>query len=243
MKQEVKKINKQYRTTLLVFLLFLVLCMLAALAGGLFLGEQTSYIVYFGVLILIIFFGPVFRARLEEITNVSYIIKIKANESEPIAITHLKNEKDQDQWLLSNEYEYLIHKPTHDIYYKVTKDHVGKIFKKNLIHIVVILDNKTKKYYLDAVDEDINKLFAMLREKKTKMYGLFVTQIKRVKKIDETLKEQLNEIVFVRSRANILSTVNVALFEPSDLAVMLYADEYTPSLYYRFHIDSIKSLL
>lgn len=243
MNQQVKNINKQYGRTLIAFFIFLIMCILAILAGGIFLGEQTSYIVYFGVLIIFIIFGPVFRTRLEEIANVSYIIKIKANQGEPIKMNHTINDKNYHQWMLSNGYEYLIHQTTHEIYYKVTKDHIGKVFRKNLIQIVVLLDKETKEYYLNSVDDDINKLLTMLHEKKTKMYGLFVAQIKRVSKIDDQLKKQLNEIVFVRSKKHVLSTVNIALFEPSNLAVMLYSDTYTPSLYYTYHIDSVKELL
>ena len=243
MKNDVKQINKEFLLTVIGFLGVLILMGAVAVAAALFIPEAYAYIVYFLLLIAFILIGPRFRTKLERITNVAYIIKIRANQADPLPIQHMKLVRPIHEWIKENEFVRYVSNPSHDFYYKEQKDPIRRVFKKYLIEIVIVLNNKNDQFYLTEVDDEIQKLIDQMFKEKKRIFGMMITQIKRITKLDDHIKEQLKEIVFIRSKQGIISTINVGLHDPSNQAVMLYADKYSPSLYYRYHVDQIKKLI
>jgi hypothetical protein len=69
---------------------------------------------------------------------------------------------------------------------------------------------------------------------------MFITQVKEISSMDEQTKDAIREIVFVKTSVGVVSTINIGLHFPSNKAVLMYSETYSPSLYYRYHIDEIK---
>lgn len=239
----IKKVNFQFISTVILYFAFFV--------GGIVLlayyysetsGSPLVVTLTFVFLLITLFVSSVANKRLNYLMNLSYQIKIRDNASEPIPLNIAKDEATLYGYLAKNDFKRLNQSKTHSSFYRVIDDNVKKIFATKMLEVVVFIGDEEKEFFLDAVDDDINKLKAKLLKDKVKVNRLFVTQFRNVDELDEETKRKINEIVFIRTRYNIISTVNVALFQ-KELAVMLYSDTYSPSLYYRHHIDQIKKML
>lgn len=243
MKEDIKQINKQFRNALLMFLGVLIIMAAIAAVTALLLPEAYAYVVYFILLIAFVFIGPRFRSELEQISNVSYIVKIRANAANPLKIKHLSQANDVTQWLRTNDYIRFIHDETHDLFYKIMRDTNQKVFRRYILEVVVIVHTRKEKFYLPQVDDEIHKILDIVYKDKKRIHMMMITQFRRIEKLDEQLKQKIREIVFVRTKKGIISTINVGLHDASNQAVLLYADDYSPSIYYRLHTDEIKKLI
>ena len=96
-------------------------------------------------------------------------------------------------------------------------------------------------------DSNIVSLKQQLRDEifkeKKKINRLIITQIKEIKELDDKTRDEIKEVIFIRTKRLIISTLNVGLFQTQKKAVMLYSDTYSPSLYYKYHLDEIKKIL
>lgn len=243
MKSDVKQINKEFRQTLIAFIGVIILMGAVAVAAALFIPEAYSYIVYFLLLISFILIGPRYRTKMERITNVAYIIKIRANQAEPLPIKHMHPQVDLYQWLVNKGYQRFISTTSHEFYFREQKDPIRKVFKKYIVDVVVFVHTKNNDFYLSEVDDEVQKVIDQMIKDKKRLFAMTITQIKRISKIDEQMKDKLTEIVFIRSKRGIISTINVGLHDASKQAVMLYSKTYSPSLYYTYHIDQIKEIV
>lgn len=239
----IKKINFQFISTVILYFLFFV--------GGIVLlafyysetdGSPLVVTLSFVFLLIALFVSSVANKRLNYLMNLSYQLKIRDNAAEPIPLRIAKTEATLYGYLAKNGFKKLNQSKSHSSFYRVVDDTVKKIFASKMLEVVVFISDEEKEFFLDSVDDDINNLKAKLLKDKVKVSRLFVTQFRNVEELDEETKNKINEIVFIRTRYNIISTVNVALFQ-KELAVMLYSDAYSPSLYYRYHIDQIKEML
>ena len=95
---------------------------------------------------------------------------------------------------------------------------------------------------MTRVDNEINKLRDELFKEKKKNHPVN-HQIKEIDELDEKTRDMIKEILFIRTKRSIVSTINVGLHRPSKQALMLYSETYSPSLYYKYHIEQIKKII
>ena len=238
-----KKINLQFIVTILLFSLYFV--------GGIVLlayyysktsGSNLVVTLSFVYLLLTLFVSSVANKRLNFLMNLSYQLKIRDNAGEPIKLRISKSEKYLNGYLAKQGFKKLNQTATYNIYYRVVDDDIKKIFALKMLEVVVFIADTEKEFFLDAVDDEINNLKDQLWKDKIRVNRLFITQFRNMDELSDETKRQIKEIVFIRTRYNIISTVNVGLFQ-KDTGIMLYSDTYSPSLYYRYHIDQIKNML
>jgi hypothetical protein len=53
----------------------------------------------------------------------------------------------------------------------------------------------------------------------------------------------IKETFFFKTQNSVISTINIALHQESEKAVMFYSDKFSPSLYYTEQIDEIKKMV
>ena len=188
---------------------------------------------------LLLIVSGMFRNKMGEITNYSYILKIRENASEPIKLN--PNSYNLEKALRSAGYQKKINNKAYHLYYRVVKDNIKRIFKRYMLEVVVI--SRIGKFFIDEVNNDIDALHAELHKQRKKTDKLFVTQIREVSELTDEVKEQIKEIAFVRSARGIISIINIGIHLPTKTAVMLYTDKYRPSLYYEYHVNQIKAIL
>jgi hypothetical protein len=244
MREDVKKINRKFLFTLLLFL-----AILAAFVGVVLLMDRflmNAQLVYILLLVLagiLIWVLAIFRRKFYEITNISYLLKIRNQPGKPLEMKHSRNMSDLQDYLKRKGFTRYKANKTHTLYFKVYKDHIKKIFRNYVLEVVVILPSDQKAFYIDEVDQDIASIQKEHSSKKQTIEKLLITQIKPIQDLDESAKEAIKEIVFVKTRVGIVSTINVGLHYATGKAVLLYSDEYSPSLYYKYHIDQIKDFI
>ncbi len=238
-----RKNNFEFIGTIILFVLFFV--------GGITLltyyylktdGSNLVAMLSFVFLVVAMYVSSIANKRLNFLMNLSYQLKIRDNAGEPIALDKAKAEGSLYRYLAKNKFKKLKQSKSHTSFYRVVDDDVKKIFTQKMLEVVVFIGDDESEFFLDAVDDDINGLKEKLLKDKVKINRLFVTQFRNVDELDDETKRKISEIVFIRTRYNIISTVNVALFQ-NELGVLLYSDTYSPSLYYRHHIDQIKKML
>ncbi|HCZ24767.1 MAG TPA: hypothetical protein DHV05_08010 [Acholeplasmataceae bacterium] len=241
---DIDKINKRFFIVLISFI-FILLAAIAILiiASLLIQDEDMRYLAYFGVLISMLFITPPFKSRLEQIINISYIIKIRKNQAKPLPLNHLKNLDNLRVLLINDGYVKYAVDQAHALYYKTNKGSTKKIIRRYLLEIVVVIQENQNSFYLDAVDEEIHKIQQELLKENKKIDKMLITQIKEIKNLDENTLESIKEIVFFKTKVGIISTINIGCYQPDQLAFMLYSESYAPSIYYKRHIEQIKKLI
>ncbi len=244
MKQDVKKINRQFLFTLVMFILFIAFIVVIILVVDKYV-KNTNYVyaILFALFGIIIYVVSIFKRKFYEITNISYLLKIRNKPGSALKMKHSRNMSSFQNYLKRKGFIKFRATQTHTIYYKTYKDNIKKIFRNYILEVVIILPSDTKDFYIDEVDEDIAKIQQDQINKKQRIEKMLITQIKPVSDMDTKTKEAIKEIVFVKTKVGIVSTVNIGLHYPSNQAILLYSDEYSPSLYYKYHINEIKDII
>ncbi len=239
----IKKVNRKFLTTLILYVLYFVFGIGLLTYGYFETGGGNLLVTGIFVFFLISIFVTSYASnKLNYLMNLSFIIKISDNSGEPLNITRVNNTQNLYQYLENNDYVKYKNDASHYLFYRLTKDTIKQVFSKYMLEVVVYVNKDEPDFYLDQVNDEINNLkLEFLNEKKV-VNRLFITQFKEVNSLDEKTKKDISEIVFIRTKHNIISTINVGLFE-DELAVMLYSDTYTPSLYYTYHIEQIKNMI
>ena len=240
--KNVKRINRRFLFTMATLIIYL------GLTVGVIWFVYVHYVsqsvtVALLVLLISIFVVSWFRAKLDSIINASYLIKIKEHAGDPLTIKRLKTKEFLNTYLVNNDYIKFTEADNHFLYYRAKKDHIKKMLRGYILEIVIYINQDEPEFYLESIDEEIQKLQEMFRKEKKKVEKLLITQFKYVDDLDENVKQQIREIVFMRSQSGIISTINVGLHLDSNKAVLLYSDTYNPSLYYKYHIELIKKLV
>ena len=84
---DIKKINRDFLFNLLLYIGILLVLIGAAIASYLLIeNDNYTYLVWFILLIIALIVSGVFRSRIDNITNYSYIVKIRANAGDPIVL-------------------------------------------------------------------------------------------------------------------------------------------------------------
>ena len=236
---DLKKINRRFLTNLFLFIGIIIVAVVVGILSFFFIPQDIAYLIWFILLVVLMIISGIFRGRLDELTNFSYIIRIRANAGPPLHTA--KNLKDLERVLQNNGYEMKGNSKNYVLFYRVTKDDIKRIFKRFMLEVVVL--SKTNAFFIEDVDKDIDSLHAELHKQKKKTDKLFVTQIREISDLTDEVKEQIKEIAFVRSQRGVVSIINVGIHTLSRKAVMMYTDTYRPSLYYEFHVNQIKKIL
>ena len=241
---DVKKVNRQFLRLLIIYIAVILALLVAGVVVMVYLGSNYNiiYSILIAMFILMILVTGLFKNSFDRITHMSYLVKIRANEGKPLPIHHLTNFNQSDIFR-SNDFTRYQETETYTIYYKVKKDHIKQIFRNNILTIMVLIKNKNADFYLDRIDDEINRLRDDLFKNKQKVNRIVITQIKEIDELNDKTREQIKEILFIRTKHYIISTINVGLHRPTKKAVMLYSDTYSPSLYYKYHLDEIKKIL
>ena len=237
-----KQVNRQFLRWLIGFILIILI----SVGGGILIlftdmDDNYKYIFFFVILIVLIFITGYFRNRLEQITNHAYIIKIHEAPGEPIKTYHGSLESVEKR-VVKKDFKLSFSNNRCKLYYRVSRDTIRKTRKRFMLEVVVVV-LKGSEFFLDEVNDQIDKLQSEQHKAKVKIDKLFVTQIKEVKEMTEETKTKIKEIAFIRSQNGVISIVNVGLHFDSEQAIMLYSDTYRPSLYYEYHINLIKDII
>lgn len=241
---DIQKINRQFRSALISFLAIIVLVAAMMIVIRIVLQENVIGIILIVVLgIALVFVAGYYKSKLDTITNLSYLIKIRADQGEPLSIHHMTDIMTAGNELRDQGFIRFAEDQSHRLYYRVKKDHIRKDKVRYIMEVVVIVLSKKASFYLDIVDDEIEKLQKMSLREKKRVDKLLITQIKEIVDTEESTKTAIKEIVFVKSKAGIVSTINVGLHQKSKLAVMLYAQKYSPSQYYTYHLEQIKDMI
>lgn len=207
-------------------------------------NDPLFYLVVFASLFLLIFITQYYKSLIDSITNESYLIRIKANAANPIPMVRIKDLKSFKNYLVKEEFIMHSDDEEHFLFYRVRKDHIKQILKGYILEIVVYVSPTSDEFYLASVDDEIDKIQKISEKAKQRLDVMLVTQIKDVGDLNKNEKSKISEIVFLKtSLAGVISTINVGLHKNSGLAVMLYSTNYSPSLYYQYHVEQIKKYI
>jgi type III secretory pathway component EscS len=241
---DVNKINQQFLNLLLIYIAILVGLIIGIAVAFIFIRNiDIAYGILLLVLVAMIIITGLFKNRMDQITHMSYLVKIRASQGEPLDISNMLSFPNVQPVFRKNDYERYQDNETYTIYYKLDKDPIKQIFRHYMLTVMVLIKNQNAEFYLDRVDNEINKLRDEIFKEKKKINRLIITQIKEIKELDDKTRDEIKEVIFVRTKRLIISTINVGLFQAQKKAVMLYSDTYSPSLYYKYHLDEIKNIL
>lgn len=241
---ELKRINKQFTRTYLLYIGIFVVFIVAAVTLGLWIEDNNiEFLVFLSLIILLMVVSVYFKSYLDRIQNVSFLIKIMKNASDPIELNHLREFSIFEAFARQKGFVLFSQGKTHKVFYKAEKDHIKSITRRYILEVLVILDESEPIFFSDKADDDINKLNQELLKKRMKVNRMLVTQIKQIDDLDESTKNAIKEIVFFRNKREIISVINVGVHKPSNKAVLLYSDTYSPSVYYNYHVEQLKSLI
>ena len=206
-------------------------------------NESIEYAIYFALLILLLFIVPMFKNHLDRLINLSYLIKIRYHAAGPLAMNYSKDKETLVSRIKKLGYQRYAFDKYHALYYRVTKDQIKKIFRRYMLEVVVLLENTADEFYLSVVDEEISMIQQNHLKEHRKMDRMLITQIKDIDDLEDETKEKIKEILFIRQQQTIISTINVGLHHSSEKALVLYSETYSPSLYYKHHIQEIKEII
>lgn len=241
---EQKRINRQFTITYIIYIgVFIGFIALAFLLGFWITDMNIEFVVFLGLIIALMIVSVYFKSYLDRIQNVSYLIKIMRNASGPIELDHMQEPGIFEAYVRQKGFTLYGQGKKHKLFYKVDKDHIKNMSRRFILQVIVILDPSEPIFFNDKADEDINKLNQELLKKRMKVSRMLITQIKSVEQLDESTKNAIKEVVFFRSKKEIISVINVGIHKPSNKAVLLYSDTYSPSLYYKYHVEQLKSLI
>lgn len=250
---DVKKINQRFFFTLFVFVILIISGIASMVFANLYISNtDVQYVIYFVVMIGLIVAAGLFQTKFIRLTNTAYLIKIRYHAAKPLPMNHTKSWDDMPSFLMSQGYMRYAFDSQHKLFYRVTKDTIKKIFNKHMLEVVVLVEPHVNEFYLSAVDEEISRIQQAHLKDGKRMERMLITQFKPIQDLSDETKDKIKEIfflktreisLFLRARTAIISTINVGLHVPSDTALMLYSDTYSPSLYYTHHIEQIKSMI
>lgn len=250
---DVKKINQRFLFTLILFIVVIIAGILVMILANLYIANvDLQYVVYFAALIGMIIAGGLFQTRFTRLTNTAYLIKIRHHASPALPMKYTIKWDNMPSVLKEHGYTRYAVDQQHALYYRVNKDTIKRMFTKYMLEVVVLVEPHVDEFYLAPVDEEINRIQQTYLKERKRMERILITQMKPIADLSDETKEKIKEIfflktreisLFLRARSTVISTINVGLHKPSHMALMLYSDTYSPSLYYRHHIAEIKSIL
>lgn len=241
---DIKRIDRSFLLCLIGFILMAAALVFCLIAVNIWIENvKIQTLLYFILLIASLIVVSVFKTVLERITQISFLIKIRAHPGDPLPMNHTRSMDSMGEHMVSLGYERSIQDLNHALYFRIAKEEVKRIFRRYTLEVVVLIEPHNTQFYLDQVDQEIHNLQQASLKKGKKIVRMLITQIKEINELDDATKTLIKEIIFVRTNQTVISTINVGLYRSLDVAVMLYSDTYHPSLYYVQHINSIKKII
>jgi len=241
---DVQKINRKFLFALISFIVYILFVVLFLIFGG-YIIPIVNLVLVLDVVLLIgsLFVVSAYKTKFDQLTNISYIIKIRANPGEPLPMNHTLTLDYYKGYLQSQDFVLYNHDKQHALYYRLTKDKIKKMLSRYMLEVVVVEFLKSDSFFLDIVDSEIGKIQQLFLSERKTIDRMLMTQIKEIDDLDDKTRDSIKEIVFFKTRIGIISTINIGLHRPSKTAILLYSDVYNPSLYYRHHVELIKKII
>ncbi len=244
MKIDEKKINHQFFQTLIIYIAVLIVFITGAVLVLIFYPtDGMKYVIIFFEMLVLIFISGIFKSKMDRLTNISYLVKIFSNPGAPLPLSNARYIDKFARKLTDEGFTRFSMDFKHALYYKVNKDFIKKTFSRYMLEVVVVINDVNEPFYLDIVDEEISKIQQEQLKNKVRFDKMLITQVKEILEMNDTTKQAIKEIVFVKTKYSVVSTINVGLHQASSQAIMMYSNDYSPSLYYSYHIDQIKKML
>jgi len=249
---DIRRVNRQFLANFISALGIAFAIVFGMIAANIWIPDANiQYLIYFFSLIAIMFIGAFFKVKLDRITQLSYLVKIRASQGGPLPMNHTKKPDDMPEHLKTLGYELFAQDLEHALYHRINKDPIGRSsFSRYTLEIVVLVNQRQNVFYLEQVDQEISNLQQKYLKERKKLDHMLITQMKEVGILDERTKDLIKEIIFVRSNwelfkpfRTVISTLNVGIYRAEGVAVMLYSDTYRPSLYYEYHINEVKKII
>lgn len=239
----IKEVRNRFLTAVILFSVYF-LGGIGVLAYGYIVtgGSNLIVTIIFVYFLVSIFVTSYMSNRISYLLNLSFSVRIQENRAEPLPVKRSMDTQRLYQYLESNGFKKYTNDSSHYLFYRVKIDNIKRMFSLYMLEVVVYINKEETEFYLDQVNDEINDLKNKLLSEKKKVNRLFVTQIKEIDELDQKTKDNIAENVFLRTRYNIVSTINIGVYN-KELAVLLYSDTYSPSLYYTYHIEQIKNLV
>ena len=241
---DLKKIKQQFIKTYITYILVIATGIVLTILLSLWIedGDVFVGIVLLGIIVLI-FISSYYQLKLERITNVSFLMRIRQAQSQPLPLYFLENSRDFEKNLKKLGFKIFKTHSDFTLFYRINADIAKRLTKRYMNEIVILVNENKQEFYQEKADEQVTLLNqAMLKEKK-KINRMLITQVKIVDELDESTKSKIKDIVFYRAKREVISTINVGVHYKSNQAVMLYSNSYSPSIYYTYHVNLIKEII
>ncbi len=235
-----KKINRSFY--------FTIIATLAVVAGTVYLFfillkkyPDNGYV--YGLLFLVLFLFLFLFTYVQVVTESLIIRKnnylIRENQEPPKDIKNAFNKKLFKKKVLDKGFIVHSEQPAFTVLYICDKDHIKKIFRHHLLQVVVIINEKENEFYLEELDEEIEKLKDNMYKAKKRPTSILISQYKIVARVTPNVKDQINENILLKNKYGIYSVINIALDRTSGKAVFLHSIKFSPSLYYKYQVEQI----
>lgn len=239
-----QKIKRQFNFIVFGFLaLFLVMMTLGILAWIYIQDENIRFFIVILIGVGLLALIPSLRRKIDQLLNISFIIRIKENASPALEYKNLRGISSLKEALLKKQYLRHLSTENYELYYRIEKDMIRKTFPKYILWVSIVIKKNQTSFYLDEINSEIDRIVDNSLKDKKRIEKLLITQYKSVLELTDNDKEAIKEIIFLRTNRGIISTINVGLMDQHEKAVLLYSDKFNPSQYYKLHVEEIKHII
>lgn len=240
-----KKIKNKFHTLLFFYILIILSFIFVTAVIYIYISSEWKYIIIFFNLIVLVYLSYVYKKRIYALIHRNYIKKIKEDVIDPVELKAKISNQDLERAIIKNEYKEYFSNSKIKLFIKIKKDEkIRKVFKHYILYVAIIILNPKLEYYQRKADEIINDIQykSQTRDKK-RIDRILITQYKKINQFDDEERKSINEIIFIKTDKHLVSTINVGILESPQIALMLVAKKYRPSLYYDLHIEDIEQIL
>lgn len=232
--------------TLLFFYIFIILSFLfGSVAIYIYISSEWKYIIILLNLIVLVYLSYEFKKRIYSLIHRIYIKKIKDDVIDPVELNSKISNQDLERAIVKNEYIEYFSNSKIKLFIKIKKDEkIRKVFKHYILYVAIIILNPKLDYYQRKADEIINDIqYKSQTKDKKRIDRILITQYKKINQFNDEERKSINEIIFIKTDKHLVSTINVGILDSPQIALMLVAKKYRPSLYYNLHIEDIGQVL
>ena len=240
-----KKIKNKFNTLLFLYIFIVLIFIFVTAVIYIYISSEWKFIIIFFNLIVLVYLSYVFKKRIYEVIHRNYIKKIKEDVIDPIELKAKMSNQDLEKAIIKKEYKEYFSNSKIKLFIKIKKDEkIRKVFKHYILYVAIIILNPKLEYYQRKADEIINDIqYKSQTKDKKRIDRILVTQYKNINEFNDEERKSINEIIFIKTDKHLVSTINVGILESPQIALMLVAKKYRPSLYYDLHIEDIKQIL
>lgn len=229
----------------LLFLLGASLFMVSAVMITLVLFEANIntitlvlFILMIGLLILIFWMKP----KLMYYAMQYRYHLLLANSESPYAM----NAKFDSRWinrLTNDKFTFAFKDDQVDILYRISKPIEQSAFHSNhLLEMIAIIKDNEMDLYSDMLNEQY-KIIWQQYQAKYRISKQVILQFKKYDSYNESIKEELDQIIAFREGINYFVTINCGYFEKEGTVYYLHADGYYPNIYYKYATGQMEKIV